>query len=790
VFELDAHSGELRKQGVKIKLQDQPFQVLLILLEQAPGLVTREELQKRVWPADTFVDFDKGLYNAIKKLREALGDEAGTPRYVETVPKRGYRFIAAFNGSAEVNATPENADGTAQPDPIILKPAATGPTIGYGPSLRLRWMLLGVAVFIVVLVAAGVWYWKIRLAGRLTEKDTLVLADFTNTTGDAIFDDTLKTALSISLRQSPFLSVLSDGQVTKTLQLMTYPASTKLTPEMAREVCQRADSKAYLAGAIGSLGSEYVLRLRAVNCGTGDMLAEEQVTAASKEKVLDALGKAASKLRGELGESLTTVQKFDIPLEQATTASLPALKAYSLARKANNEKGAAAALRYDQRAIELDPNFAMGYRAVGVDYFNLGEEGRASDYYARAFQLREHAGEVENLEISGSYYLTVTGELGKAAQTYQQEVESYPRVYPAYVNLGLAFVFQGQYEKAVATTRQAARLIPDRIDSYENLANYSLALQRFDDTRQIIREAQARKLDSYILHTELCALAFINSDSTATAKQLQWFADKQEYANYGLVFASDTEAYAGRLGKARELIRRAVDSAVRADDKESGALWLAHAAVQQAAYGDTAEARQSAAAALKLAPTTRGVEGEAALAFAMAGDMARAGTLAQDLGKRYPLDTQMQLLWLPAIQGQVALDRKNPALALSALQAASSIELSNIPSGNTVSCLYPVYIRGEAYLAAGQSSAAAGEFQKILDHSGIVWNCWTGALSRLGMARASALNSRTSQGAGATSARPQAPATYKEFLTLWKDADPDVPVLKQAKAEYAMLTSQ
>ena len=415
---------------------------------------------------------------------------------------------------------------------------------------------------------------------RLTEKDTIVLADFANSTGDAIFDDTLKTALNVSLRQSPFLNVLSDSEVAKTLQQMTRPASTKLTPEVARELCQRAGSKAYIAGAIGSLGSEYVLGLKAVNCQSGDTLAQEQVTAASKEKVLDALGEAASKLRGELGESLATVQRFDVPLEQATTSSLEALKAYSLGKKAANEKGAAAALPYDQRAIELDPNFAMGYRAVGGDYFSLGELGRASEYFTKAFQLREHASEREKLAITADYYRNVTGELDKAAQTYQEEIESYPREARAYNNLGIVFASQGQYEKAAEITRQAMRLAPDNVGRYANLANYALALQRFDEARQIIREAQARKLDDFILHDALYALAFLGADSAAMAEQQQWFAGKPDYENFGLALASDTEAYGGHLGKARELTKRAVDSAIRADSKESGAIWQANAALR------------------------------------------------------------------------------------------------------------------------------------------------------------------------------------------------------------------
>jgi serine/threonine protein kinase/tetratricopeptide (TPR) repeat protein len=650
------------------------------------------------------------------------------------------------------------------------------------------WMIAVTALLTALFVAGGLYYRSHQQSKRrLTEKDTIVLTDFANNTGNAIFDDTLKTALGVALRQSPFLNLLSESQVAKTLRLMTRPADTKLTPEVTRELCQRTGSKAYIAGSIGSLGSEFVLGLRAVNCQSGDTLAEEQVTAASKEKVLDALGEAAYKMRTELGESLATVQKFDVPLQQATTSSLEALKAYSLGRKTANEKGSAAALPYYQRAIELDPNFAMAYLAAGGDYFSLSEVRRASEYYTKAFQLKEHASEREKQEITGYYYRDVTGELDKAAQTFQERIESYPRESDAYDNLGLVYAFQGQYEKATEITRQALRLAPDDVSMYEDLANYTLALQRFDEAQQIIHEAQARKWERLILHNALYALAFLGADSATMSEQQQWFADKPEYENFGLALASATEAYVGHLGKARELTKRAVDSAIRADSKENGAVWHANAALQQAAYGIAAEARQSAAEALKLAPTSQGVESEAALAFAMVGDTARAESVAQDINKRSPLDTQMQSLWLPAIQAQLALDRKNPALALNALQAASPVELGMIQFCANISCLYHVYVRGEAYLAAGQGSAAAAEFQKILDHSGIVWNCWTGALAHLGVARANALQARTSQGADADAARVRALAAYKDFLTLWKDADPDIPILKQAKAEYAKL---
>jgi tetratricopeptide (TPR) repeat protein len=650
--------------------------------------------------------------------------------------------------------------------------------------------VIPVLVVLGTLLAAGsvlFGYRASKRSKRLTEKDTVVLTDFDNSTGDAIFDDTLKTALNVSLRQSPFLNVLSDRRVAKTLQLMTRPANAKLTPDIARELCQRAGSKAYIAGAIGSLGKQYVLELEAVNCTSGDLLAQEQVTAASKDKVLDALGRAASKLRAKLGESLATVQKFDTPLPEATTFSLEALQAYSLGRKVLNEKGPAAALPYRQRAIEIDPNFAMGYVVVGDSYLNMSEVGRAREYYAKAFQLREHASHREKLAILASYYSIGTGELEKAAQTYLEEIESYPRIDSAYGNLGGVYSEQGQYEKALESTRQALRLSPDTVSWYENIANNELSLQRFDEAQKILDEAQARKLDDYVLHNALYGLAFLKADSAALTEQQRWYAGKSEYENFGLALQSDTEAYAGHLTKAQALTKQAVASALRADSKENGAIWQANAAIEQAAYGNASGSRKSAAEALKLAPMSEGVESEAALAFAVAGDTARAESLAQDLEKHFPLDEQTQSLWLPAIRAQLALDRKNPVAALSALPAVSPIEFGQQWFVANISCLYPTYVRGEAYLAAGQGRAASAEFQKIIGHSGIVWNCWTGALAHLGVARANALELRTAQGPDVDASRVRALAAYRDFLGLWKDADPDIPILKQAKAEYAKL---
>jgi eukaryotic-like serine/threonine-protein kinase len=680
-----------------------------------------------------------------------------------------------YQHAADIRAELERLKRDTESAPI---PAASG--AGASAHLRMHWKVTLSVGLAVVALAVGSYFYLHR-PPKLTEKDTIVLADFTNTTGDPVFDDTLKTALDVSLRQSPFLSVLSDNKVVETLQLMTRPTATKLTSDVARELCQRAGSKAYIAGSIAGLGSEYVLALKAVNCQSGDTLSQKQVTATTKEGVLGALGQAATKLRVELGESLATVQKFDVPLAEATTSSLEALKSYSLAQKSDRETATA----YYQQAIQLDPSFAMAYAALGGSYWGRGETGRGSEYITRAFQLRDHASEWERLRIASLYYSGVTGELDKAAQTSREEMQSYPRNHSAYNLLGITYAEQGQHEKAAEVYREYVRL--DATAGYENLAMTLVALEHFDEARRIIGLEHARKLDDYIAHSSLYAMAFLARDSVDMAEQQRWFAEKPLVSHFGLALASDTEAYAGHMRRARELTQRAVGLALHADSKENAAIWLENDALSEGTYGNIVNGRQSAAEGLKLAPGSPGTMAEAALALGIARDTRRAESLAQDLNQRFPLDTQMQSLWLPAIRAQLALDRKNPAEAIYDLQIALSIEFGLIQFVNNVSCLYPAYIRGEAYLAAGQGKEAAAEFQKILDHSGIVWNCWTGALAHLGVARANALQARTSQGADADAARVRALAAYKDFLTLWKDADPDIPILKQAKAEYANL---
>ena len=656
-------------------------------------------------------------------------------------------------------------------------------TLAYRRPRKLLSYVAG-GLLLALLLIGGIYYRAHRNA-RLSGKDTIVLADFSNSTNDPVFDDTLKTGLSVALNQSPFLNVLSENTVAETLQQMTRAPGTRLMPELAREVCLRAGSRAYIAGSIAKLGEEYVVGLKTINCRDGDTLAQEQVTSPSKERVLDVLGGAVSKLRAELGESLATVQKFDIPLEHATTSSLEALKAYSLGQRADREQGPAAALPYHQRAIQLDPNFAMGFMAVGSEYYSLSQTGRASEYLARAFELRDHASEREKLAITATYYLN-TGELGKAGQAYQEEIESYPRSQGAHLNLGVVYAEQGQYEKSVEMSQDELQLNPDNVAPYDNLADSFIALQRFDDARKMIREARAKKLEDYITRMAEYILAFYSSDSAEMAEQLQWFNGKPE-ENYGLALAADTEAYHGRLGSARELVKRAVESAVRADSKENAGVWLENLALYEASIGNREEARQKAAEGLRLAPGSQGVNSEAALAFAMAAENAQAEALAKEMNSQHPLDTQVQSLWLPAVRAELDLRSDKPQAAVEALQAASGIDLGQFTFVNNMSCLDDIYIRGEAYLDAGQASASANEFQKIVDHNGIVWNCWTGALARLGVGRANALQARTSHGADADAARVRALAAYKDFLSLWKDAESDIPILKQAKAEYAKL---
>jgi tetratricopeptide (TPR) repeat protein/predicted Ser/Thr protein kinase len=644
-----------------------------------------------------------------------------------------------------------------------------------------RWMAVAAVAAVIVALGVGGWLYFARRARALTNKDTIVLSDFANTTGDAVFDDTLKTALSVSLSQSPFLSMISDSKVNHTLKLMGRPAGDRLTPEVTRDVCQRTGSKAMLTGSIAGLGSQYVIALKAVNCQSGDLLAEAQEQAAGKEGVLKALDAAAIRLRSKLGESLSTVQEFATPLWDATTPSLEALKAYTMGAKTGRAKGETAALPFFKRAAELDPNFAAAYFSLAYAYSNLGEPALSEQYARKAYDLRGKVSEREKLAIEALYYQNVTGELEKAAQTFELWQQTYPRNDQPYTNLAVILSTLGNYEKALNENREALRLDPNSATGYVNLGGAYMSLNRFDEAEAAFKQAEERKLENENLIAVRYVLAFLKGD----AAQMERFASaamgKPGFEDQLLGTQSDTQAWYGKLQNARELTRRAMDSAEHNDAKETAAAYQAELAFCEVEAGNKERARAEANAALKLAPN-HDVKAEAALALARAGDAAGAEKLAAELDKTYPLDTLVQTFWLPTTRAAIALERKDPNRAVELLKQASAIELGLIGAP-----LAPAYMRGQAYLALGDGNRAAAEFQKYIDHRGVAINFPWGALARLGLARAYALEAQSAQGAEAEAARAKARAAYQDFLTLWKDADPNVPILKEAKSEYARL---
>jgi eukaryotic-like serine/threonine-protein kinase len=633
-----------------------------------------------------------------------------------------------------------------------------------------------VATILVIALAVGGWLFFSRKAHALTDKDTIVLADFTNTTGDAVFDDTLRQGLSVQLEQSPFLRLVSDEQIQQTLQMMGQKPDTKLTPDVARELCQRTSSAAVLDGSIAGLGSQYVLGVKAVSCRTGEMLAEEQVQAARKEDVLKSLTDASAKLREKLGESLNTLQKLDTPLEQATTSSLEALQAYSLGRKANAGGGDTAAVPLFLRAISLDPNFAMAYASLGTSYFNLGEFSLAAEKTRKAYELRDRVSEREKFYIESHYHNLITGDLEKARQTYELWEQTYPRDDVAPRDLGVTYEFLGQYEKAFAEFSEALRIEPVSGLNYANLVVGYLYLNRLEEARATAQEALAKKLDSPLLRLYLYQLAFLLNDGAGMAQQVTWSAAKPGTEDVLLASEANTAAYSGQLGKARELSRRAVASAKAVEEKETAAGYESDAALREALFGNPVETRERVAASLALS-TGRDAQYGTALALAFAGDVPRAQVLANDLAKRSPEDTVVQFNYLPTIYAQLALSRDDAVKAVEALHGAGPYELGIPGNGAFTPAMYPVYVRGEAYLATHQGSEAMAEFREILDHRGVVLNEPIAALAHLQIARAYAMQGDTAK----------ARAAYQDFLTLWKDADPDIPIFVAAKAEYAKL---
>ena len=645
-------------------------------------------------------------------------------------------------------------------------------TVTQVPAIWLakRWKIL-ISILLSALLVAGGFYYRSRRNKLLSRKDTIVLSDFANSTGDPVFDDTLKTALSVSLRQSPFLNVLTDSQVAKTLQQMTQPAGTRLTPELARELCQRAGSKAYLAGAIGRLGSEYVVGLKAVSCKNGNTLAEEQVTAASKEKVLDSLGGAAAKLRAELGESLATVQKFDAPLEQATTFSLDALNAYGLALSTWDKKGDRDSLPIFKKAIELDPNFAMAYSALATINHNLGDSELARENATKAYELRDRVTEAEREAIEARYYSYVTGDLEKAAEVYAVAIQNYPESAGAYNHLANDEGELGRYEQSVQNFRKALLLDPSRASTYSNLAVGLLALNQVEEASAVLAEGDKRGLQTDTLLQAHYWIAFLRNDEKEMERLVQRSSDLPGAQAILLSEQSNTAAYHGHFEKAREFSRAAENLMERDANKELAASYLVQAALRESEVGEFARAQQYISQAQKLSHG-QDVATLSAVALVQIGSVNQAEALCHELDKQWPEDTIVQKYWLPAIRAEIDLRQARPSKAIDDLGVATPLEFAN-----PVPPLYPAYVRAQAYLAMGNDPRAATEFRKLTDRPGLVLNYPLGALAHLGLARAYK----------STGDLQNSRQAYLDFLSLWKDADPDIPILKEAKVEYAKL---
>ncbi len=642
-----------------------------------------------------------------------------------------------------------------------------------------RWILAGVAALL-FLGVGGAFLIAGRSAPTLTDKDTLVLADFANTTGDAVFDGTLRQGLTVQLEQSPFLSLVSEERLQATLRLMGQPGDARLTPEIARDICVRTASAAVLDGSITTLGTQYVLGLRATSCKTGEVIDTEQIQAERKEEVLNALSRIASRFRTKVGESLATVKEHDKPLEEASTPSLEALKAYSAALKVLfSVNDLPAAIGLFGRAIEIDPKFAMAHAMLGFTFNLVGERGLSAERGAAAFELRDRTTDREKFFITANYDLQVTGNIERAQQTFELWSRTYPRDIVPHTLLA-AFVYPplGRYEKAIEEARKQNALDPDFPAGYLELAFNSQFLNRFNDAENAMRQAATRGIDTPDFSLQRYDLAFLKGDIAAMEREVainrgkpgieDWITDREAFVL----------AYGGRMQQARKTLRRAVEGAQQVGKREIAALYETGGSLWEAFAGNTAEARHAATAALMMS-TGRDVEYGAAFALALVGDTARPLALAADLEKRFPEDTAVRSTYIPTLRALTAINRREPAKAIEWLKATIPYELAMPPCSTPTffGALYPIYVRGLAYLALHHGTEAAAEFQRILDHRGIVVSDPVGALAQLQRARALAMSGETAI----------ARVAYQNFATLWRDADTDVPALTQAFSEAMKL---
>jgi DNA-binding winged helix-turn-helix (wHTH) protein/tetratricopeptide (TPR) repeat protein len=762
-FRVDPEKEILFRVGEPIPLTPKAFQILLVLVRHSQEVVTKDELMKAVWP-DTFVE-EANLSRNIFLLRKALGESPQDHQYIFTVPGRGYRLAESVR---------------LLPDQELNIIAANHSKVQLQVKETRSWRWISVSVLVVLAIAISTIRMFLHRTTVLSAKDTVVLADFANRTGDSVFDGTLRQGLEVQLEQSPFLSIVSDERIQRTLSLMGQPPDAQLTPKTAREVCERTTSAAAIDGSIASLGSQYVLGLRATDCGTGSILAEEQGQAARKEDVLNVLSQIASKFRRRLGESLATVQQHDTPLEDATTSSLDALKAYSAARKIKYlSTGYASAVPLLKRAIEIDPKFAMAYAFLGRTYGDIGDSVLSAESTIKAYQLRDHASERERFFIDVTYDRQVTGNLEKAHQTLESWVQIYPRDRDAHGLLsGVTSQGAGRYQEAIEEGKRAIEIDPVFVGAYTNVASAYIYLDRLEEAANIIRQASARKLEvpDYVLLRYY--IAFLKSDEAGMQREAALGEGNSGAEDWILHSEALTWAHFGQAQRARAKSQRAVELAEQSGQRERAAVFETVAAVWEAFFGNAPVAARKSREALELS-NGRDVEYGAALALALANDSSRAGHLANDLQSRFPEDTCVRFTYMPTLRAVLALNRGQPARSIELLQNAAPYELAvpGIDYYFYFGGLHSVYVRGEAFLAAHRGAEAAAEFQKILDHHGIVLSDPVGALAHLQLGRAYVL-------AGDKSS---AKFAYQDFLTLWKEADPDVPILKQAKAEYAKL---
>jgi eukaryotic-like serine/threonine-protein kinase len=691
-------------------------------------------------------DTDTGRAVAASSGSVPAAQESGSKPVTQAVSPASAAAVAAGSSGA---VTPVSA-----PSPAVQKRSWTLP-------------IVAAAVLIAGLIGGGLFI-RSRRASTLTEKDTVVLADFANTTGDPVFDGTLKQALAVDLDQSPFLRVVPPARVQTTLTFMGRSPDERLTTDLARDLCLRVGSKAMLSGSIASLGSQYILTLNAVNCQSGDSLAQQQAEASSKEQVLAALGSAASKLRGTLGESLASVQKFDVPIEQVTTASLDALKAFALGNAEFERGREMAALPFYRRAVELDPNFAWVYARMGTIYANAGESEPAKEYTRKAYELKDRVSEREKLYITEHYYQSVTGELDKEIET----LELYERTYPSDSvpgnNLGVGYEQIGEFEKAAEAARHSRLADPNSASAHETLAYAYAALGRPDEARQTMDQPLKQFPNSESTHWTSLWLAFAFDKPDEAQRLLAWAKGRPgEYTFLELqVRALQSE---GKLRLSSELTQQALEMEKSQNLQEVEWDDLGQLSLIQADFGVCEQARQNVATI----PTgkTRDAAAFAGFVFATCGESAKAETIASELGKNYPLNTIVQKLAIPQIRARVELQRGNSAKAIEQLRPTEAYQFGYVAAGMSV------YLRGLAYLQVKQGPQAVAEFQKIFDHKSAFGASPYVSLARLGLARGFALSGDLAK----------ARTHYQDFFTKWKDADSDTPILKEAKAEYAKL---